>query len=80
MFQTLILNVLPSAQPAVLWDGHASSVSLPGEEGEFEVRDFHKPIISRLKKGVVVVDQNEFPIRSGIVKMDCQKLVAMVEL
>ena len=51
------------------------------EDGEFEVLDFHKPIMSHLKEGTIVVDNfNEIPIRGGVVKMGGQKLVAIVEV
>ena len=80
MFQVLILNAHPEV-PNPVFEGRSSSVILPGVEGEFEILDFHKPIISRLKKGFIVVDNSrEIPIRGGIVKMKFQSLVAMVEL
>ncbi|MBN1687898.1 MAG: hypothetical protein JW893_02235 [Candidatus Omnitrophica bacterium] len=64
----------------VIFEGEASSVLLPGTDGEFEVLDFHKPIMSRLKKGSIIVDnKKELRIKSGIVKMDHQNLVAVVE-
>ena len=80
MFHVLILNSRIKTQEEILFEGQAASVLLPGKEGEFEVLDFHKPIISRLKKGSIVVDNSkEFPILDGIVKMDRQSLVAVVE-
>lgn len=53
---------------------------LPGESGEFEVLQFHKPIISLLKEGTIVVNwKTEVPISSGAVRMAGDRLVAIVE-
>ena len=51
MFQVLILDALPEKSEQPIFEGTAMSVILPGAEGEFEILDFHKPIISKLKKG-----------------------------
>lgn len=82
MFEVLILNAKPEAsrQP-VLYEGTSRSVILPGSEGEFEVLDFHKPVLSRLKKGDIVVDNNkEISIRGGVMSMLKQKLVIIAEI
>lgn len=64
----------------VLYEGEVRSVFLPGDRGEFEVLDFHKPIISLLRKGRIVVDwKDSIPIRRGIVKMFGNELIALVE-
>ncbi len=81
MFHVLIINAQIKTREEILFEGQAKSVVLPGQDGEFEVLDFHKPIISRLKKGVITVDnKDEFRIRDGIAKMDHQDLVIMVEV
>lgn len=81
MFQVLILNSRPEAKKPVLFQGQSQSIFLPGQTGEFEILDFHKPVISRLKKGAILVDNEKaFPIKGGIVKMDHQRLVAMVDV
>ena len=80
MFHILILNSRIKTHEEILFEGQVTSVTFPGVEGEFEVLDFHKPIISRLKKGVIVVDNTkEFPIEGGVAKMHHQSLVAMVD-
>ena len=64
----------------MLYEGEAWSVFLPGATGEFEVLEFHKPIISRLKEGNVVIDwKREIPIKAGCVRMSGDQLVAIVE-
>ncbi len=80
MFRVLILLGEPEKSQNIVYDAEASSVFLPGAEGEFEILDFHKPIMSYLKEGTIVVDnEKEFKIRGGVVKMGGQSLVAMVE-
>ncbi len=81
MFHVLIVGARPTSQEDILFEGRSSSVMLPGVDGEFEILDFHKPIISRLKKGVILVDNaKEFPIEGGLAKMHRQSLVAVVDL
>lgn len=80
MFRVLILHGAPETQ-SVLLESEAMSVVLPGAEGEFEVLDFHKPIISYLKEGSIVVDNHkEFKVRGGVAKMGGQSLVVIAEL
>ena len=81
MFHVLILNSRIQASKKIIYQGNSTSVLLPGNDGEFEILDFHKPILSKLKKGVILVDNGkEFPIQGGIVKMDRQSLVAFVDV
>ena len=81
MFHVLILNSQPKGRDGVLFEGQSSTVSLPGKDGEFEILDFHKPIISVLKKGLILVDnEKEFYIKGGVAKMNLQSLVAVVDL
>jgi F-type H+-transporting ATPase subunit epsilon len=81
MFRVLILRARPSEGDNVVYQGDCESVLLPGADGEFEILDFHKPIISRLKKGTILVDNfKEIPVRGGVAKMDRQSLVAMVDI
>lgn len=81
MFNVIIMNAKLFSKEEVLFEGTASSVLLPGQDGEFEILDFHKPAISRLKKGYIVVDnKEEFLIQRGVAKMSQQKLVVMAEV
>jgi F-type H+-transporting ATPase subunit epsilon len=81
MFQVLILTARPESPDNVLFEGQSKSVLLPGAEGEFEILDFHRPIMSRLKEGVIVVDnQKEYRIRGGVASMNKQQLLAIVDL
>ena len=75
MFNAIILT-----PERMLYEGEAWSVFLPGETGEFEVLEFHKPIISLLKEGNIIVDwKREIPIKAGAVRMSGNELVVIAE-
>jgi len=60
----------------------AHGIVLPGEEGELAILDFHQPIISRLKEGVIKIDAEEpvfIEIKEGIAGMNGRELVVLVE-
>ena len=63
-----------------LFDGVANRVILPGDYGVFEVLIYHKPLLSLLRKGEIIVDDVGFPISRGIVRVRDNELVALVEL
>jgi F-type H+-transporting ATPase subunit epsilon len=64
----------------VLFEGDVRSVFLPGAAGEFEVLDFHKPILSLLKQGDLVIDGvTKIPVKRGAVRMSGDEFVAVVE-
>ena len=53
-----------------LFDGTASQVVLPGEEGELTVLDFHAPMLCALTEGDIQIDEAYFPVRSGIARVE----------
>jgi len=64
----------------VLFDGNAKSVFLPGDLAEFEILDFHAPIVSLLRPGKVVVDwETAIPIKRGMVRFDKNECMILVE-
>jgi len=64
----------------VIFDGEAKSVFLPGDMAEFELLDFHAPIVSLLRPGNVIVDwKNTIPIKKGMVKFDHNECMVLVE-
>ena len=64
----------------VLFDGEAQSVFLPGDMAEFELLDFHAPIVSLLRPGSVVVDwKTRIPIKKGMVRFDRNECMILVE-
>ena len=75
-----MLNVTILNQKRTIYEGKAKSVFLPGDEGEFEVLQFHKPLISLLSKGRIIIDTNKsLDITRGIVRVLNNELVALVE-
>jgi F0F1-type ATP synthase epsilon subunit len=80
MFDALVLSHCPEKEKNILFEGRVRSMTLPGVEGEFEILDFHKPILARLKKGVIIVDNTrELLIEGGIAAMSKQNLIAVIE-
>ena len=75
----MVLDVTVITQVKVIYEGRARSVILPGDAGVFEVLPFHKRILSRLLKGRIEVDGKSFPILRGVVKVERNHLVAVVE-
>ena len=73
------VDVIMISPSRVLFKGKARSVSLPGEEGVFEVLPFHKRIISRLIAGTLLIDRKSYPIRRGIAKVDKNTVNIIVE-
>ena len=67
-------------QAQVIFEGVANNVVLPGDYGEFEIMQFHWPIVSILIKGEIIIDNMGFPISKGIARFGEEKLVALVEL
>lgn len=64
----------------VLYEGEAKSLFLPGDMAEFELLDFHAPIVSLLRPGQVVVDGKKgIPIKRGMVKFDNNECMILVE-
>jgi len=80
MDQSSILDVAIVTPQGVVFDGKAHSVTLPGEQGIFEVLINHKPILSRLFTGQIVVDNRSVSIRRGVVRVVKNQILAVVEL
>lgn len=75
MFKVVIL-----APQRTIFEGEAKSVFLPGDTGEFEILEFHKPVISLLKEGLIIIDrENSLAISRGIARMRNNELVVLVE-
>jgi F-type H+-transporting ATPase subunit epsilon len=56
-----------------IFDGDATSVTLPGEAGEMTILAGHEALITRLKPGTIAVVVNgetkTFPAESGVVEI-----------
>ena len=67
-----------------LFSGEAKAIKLPGRGGSFGVLNNHAPIISSLKKGTIVVtDENKekknFDVKGGVVEVLKNKVVILAE-
>lgn len=64
----------------VLFEGAAKNVFLPGDLAEFEIMDYHAPIVSLLRPGNVLIDwETAIPIKRGMVKFDNNECMILVE-
>lgn len=75
-----MLDVFIISPQEVIYSGKAESVSLPGEQGVFEVLVYHKDLLSRLFSGSVVVDGRIFAIRRGIAKVKGNTVTIISEI
>jgi F-type H+-transporting ATPase subunit epsilon len=66
-----------------LFSGEASSVSLPGVDGSFQILNRHAPIISALGKGIVKYktgnETKTLTISGGFVENLKNKVIVLVE-
>ncbi len=64
----------------ILYEGEAWSVFLPGTECEFEIMNNHKPIMSLLKEGQIILDwEKTVSLKRGIVKSFRNEVVALIQ-
>jgi len=75
-----MLEVLVITPQKILYEGKAKHVLLPGEGGTFEVLEFHKALLSRLLEGEMRVDEEFFMIHRGVVKIEANRVLCLVEL
>ena len=66
-----------------VYNGEATSVILPGTEGQFQVLNRHAPLVSTLGKGTVVVDtgatKKTFTIDGGVVEVLNNTVLVLAE-
>lgn len=74
-----MLRVYIVSHRGVVFDGAAQHVILPGEAGVFEVQGFHRPMMSRLLPGQIIVDGKLLPIRRGVAQVLRNRVTAIVE-
>ena len=63
----------------VVFEGKAQSVIFPGMNGTFEILMNHKPLLSRLRSGTIVVDQKAIPVSQGVVRVFFNQVLAIIE-
>ena len=75
MFSVIIVN-----PKQVLFEGQAEKVFLQGDEGEFEILEYHNRIISLLRRGKIVIDGKKIiKIKGGIARFNQNNLVVLAE-
>lgn len=74
-----MLDVLVLTTKEILFEGRAHNAIFPGEMGVFEVLPFHKPLLSRLISGIITIDDLPLSVKRGIVKVQSNKVTAIVE-
>jgi len=74
------MKVLILSPKHVVFEGEAKNIFLPGDMAEFELMDYHVPIVSLLLPGKVILDwEKVIPIKKGMVKFDNNECVILVE-
>ena len=73
------LDLLILSPERLIYEGKATSVILPGENGVFEVMPFHKRLLSRLLEGRMIIDRKVMMIRRGVVKVGLNQVTIIVE-
>ena len=74
-----LLDVTIVSPEGPLFEGKTHSVILPGEKGVFEVLPNHKPLLSRIVMGEVMVEGHTIAVQRGIVKVALNQVTAIVE-
>lgn len=66
-----------------IFSGEASSVTVPGAMGSFEILNNHAPIISTLDDGKLVIRTSGgteiFRIKGGVVEVNDNKVIVLAE-
>ena len=75
----MILNIKIITPTEVAFEGEGKSVVFPGESGTFEILPFHKRLLARLRRGEILIDGRSLPILRGVVKVDRNRVDAVVE-
>lgn len=70
---------------SMLYEGAAQSVVFPGSVFPFEVLKDHAPIITTLQAGKIVLKHSdavsdEIEVKSGVVRVDNNEIIACVEV
>lgn len=73
------LDVSLISPKEVIFEGKAKSIILPGEQGILEILPFHKRLLSRLISGTLLIDGKSLSIKRGIVKVNQNKVIVIVE-
>jgi F-type H+-transporting ATPase subunit epsilon len=75
----LFFDVSIVSPGGVVFEGKAQSVIFPGMNGTFEILVNHKPLLSRLRSGTIVVDDKAIPVSQGVVRVYLNQVLAIIE-
>lgn len=80
----MALKVDVIAPDRSLWQGEASSVSVPSAEGEMGIRSGHQPVLAVLKPGPVRItplsgEQVQVDVFGGFVSVDADVVMVVVD-
>ena len=75
-----MLRVLLTSPDRIVFSGEAQSVLLPGEQGVFEVLPLHRPLVSKLVRGVITVDGRGVRIERGVMRVSDDVVTAVIEV
>jgi F-type H+-transporting ATPase subunit epsilon len=69
----------------VLFEGKVSLVQVPGSKGQFQVLQYHAPIISTLQKGKIKVEESGgnpqyFDIEGGVIEVERNHAIILAEV
>ena len=66
-----------------IYSGETTSVTVPGTQGMFQIKNDHAPIISTLSTGTIKVVTGEgdkvFEVEGGVVEVLKNKIIILVE-
>jgi F-type H+-transporting ATPase subunit epsilon len=63
----------------VVFEGKVQRAIFPGINGTFEILVNHKPLLSRLRSGTIVVDNKAIPVSQGVVRVFFNQVLAIIE-
>jgi len=75
----MLLDIIVLSPQEIIFQGKANSVTVPGEQGVFEILAFHKRIISRLLAGKLSIDGKSLSLHRGIVKVNQNQVMIILE-
>jgi F-type H+-transporting ATPase subunit epsilon len=75
----ITMQVEIATPEAVLFSGEADSVSAIGAMGGMGILNNHTPLLSSLLEGRVRIDEKEFEIKKGFLKVSDNRIIIITE-
>ena len=68
-----------------LYSGRVELIRVPGSKGQFEILQYHAPIISTLEKGQIKIEESAgspqyFDIEGGVIEVQRNKAIILAEV